>query len=223
MSDAYVNAGYSAFSEGLGIRPAVLVVDFQLGFTDPKFPLGGLPLVHAATEKTAELLRTARRHNVPVASCYTAYHSLADMPRWKVKAVREEFIHGHPCTAMDPRVHDSHYDFNFCKSAPSIFFLTPLITFLAKHQVDTVIVTGCTTSGCIRASIIDAFSYGFHVAVPEDCCGDAGREAHEGNLRDCARRYCEVTDSQSMQKYLQGDLKVRRELTALASRSGNSS
>jgi maleamate amidohydrolase len=202
MVDDYSRIGYGALSDGLGTKPAVLVVDLQLGFTDPRFPLGGIPMVHAATDKTAELLAVARRHNVPVAKCYTAYGSAADMPRWKVKPVREEFFFGHPCTALDPRIHDEHYDFTFCKSAPSIFFLTPLITFLAKHQVDTVLVTGCVTSGCVRASIIDAFSYGFRIAVPEDCCGDGDPAAHESNLRDCNRRYCEVTDSSSMKKYL---------------------
>ena len=204
MSDKYSNVGYGGVSDGLGSRPAVLVVDFQVAFTDPKFALGGLPMIHSAVDKTAELLHVARKNKVPVASCYTAYGSLADMPRWKVRTVREEFLYGHPCTAMDPRVHDPTYDFNFCKNAPSIFFLTPLITFLAKHQVDTVIMTGCTTSGCVRASIIDAFSFGFRIAVPEDCCGDADRGPHEDNLRDCGRRYCEVTDLAAMKKYLAG-------------------
>jgi maleamate amidohydrolase len=203
MSDNFKAVGYGSVSEGLGTRPAVLVVDFQVAFTDPKYPLGGLSMIHAAVDKTARLLEVARQRKVPVASCYTAYGSLADMPRWRVKAVREEFLYGHPCTAMEPRIHDPKHDFVFCKSAPSIFFLTPLVTFLAKHQVDTVIITGCTTSGCVRASIIDAFSYGFHVAVPEDCCGDAERGPHEDNLRDCGRRYCEVSDLAAMQKYLQ--------------------
>jgi maleamate amidohydrolase len=76
------------------------------------------------------------------------------------------------------------------------------MTFLTKHRVDTVIITGCTTSGCVRASIIDAFSYGYRVAVPEDCCGDAERGPHEANLHDCARRYCEISDLQAMQAYL---------------------
>jgi maleamate amidohydrolase len=203
MIDQYESLGYGAISDGLGTKPAVLVVDLQLGFTDPRFPLGNLPMVHSATEKTAELLDLARRLSVPVAKCFTAYGSIADMPHWKVRAMREEFIVGHPCTALDPRVHDENYDFTFCKSAPSIFFLTPLITFLFKHQVDTVIVTGCTTSGCVRASIIDAFSYGFRVAVPEDCCGDGEIGPHEDNLRDCGRRYCEVSNLQAAKKYLQ--------------------
>jgi maleamate amidohydrolase len=203
MSNPYAAVGYGATSDGLGNRPAVLVVDMQLAFTDPRFPLGGLPMVHDAVGTIAELLRVARANHVPVAKCYTAYGSVADMPRWKVPAVREQFIHGHPCTAIDPRLHDAAYDFTFCKTAPSIFFLTPLMIFLAKHQVDTVIVTGCTTSGCVRASIVDAFSYGYRITVPEDCCGDADRGPHEDNLRDCARRYCDLSDLATVTSYLQ--------------------
>ncbi|MCZ8132899.1 MAG: isochorismatase family protein [Steroidobacteraceae bacterium] len=201
---SYAAAGYSSTDIGAGTRPAVLVVDLQLAFTDPKYPIGNLPMIHAATERTAELLKVARRKNVPVAKCYTAYGSLADMPRWKVKPVRDEFFYGHPCTEMDPRVHDPHYDFTFCKNAPSIFFHTPLITFLAKHQVDTLLVTGCTTSGCVRASIVDGFSYGFRVLVPEDCCGDADRRPHEDNLRDVGRRYADVTTGAEAMRYLEG-------------------
>ncbi len=133
MTNSYAAVGYGGMSDGLGVRPAVLVVDMQLAFTDPRFPLGGLPMVHAAVDTIGELLRVAREAHVPVAKCYTAYGSVADMPRWKVPAVREQFIHGHPCTAIDPRLHDETYDFTFCKTAPSIFFLTPLMTFLTKH------------------------------------------------------------------------------------------
>jgi maleamate amidohydrolase len=207
MSEAtpgYESASYGANDVGVGERAAVLVVDLQLGFTDPRFPIGRLPMVHAATARTAELLKVARAHNVPVAKCYTAYGSQADMPHWKVRAVREEFIHGHPCTELDPRIHDPGYDFTFCKGAASIFFNTPLMTFLVRQRVDTVIVTGCTTSGCVRASIVDAFSYGLRVMVPEDCCGDAERGPHEANLRDVGRRYADITSAQEMMRYLAG-------------------
>ncbi len=163
-------------------------------------------MIHSAAHHVAELLAVARATQTPVAKCYTAYGSVADMPRWKIPAMREEFVYGHPCTGCDPRLHDESYDFTFCKSAPSIFFLTPLMTFLTKHQVDTVIVTGCTTSACVRASIIDAFSYGFRISGPEDCCSDAERGPHEDNLRDCRRRYCEVSDLEDMKRYL-GKLK----------------
>ena len=200
MPDKYSDAGYGSLEIEFGNRPAVLIVDLQLAFTDPAFPMGNLPLVSQATDRTAELLEVARQHGVPVASCYTAYNSPRDMPLWKVAAVREEFFYGHPCTEIDPRVHDPDYDFVFCKNAPSIFFNTPLTTFLIKHQVDTVVVTGCVTSGCVRASVIDAFSHGYRVFVPEDCVGDVDERPHQDNLRDISRRYAEITDAAGLKQ-----------------------
>ena len=149
----------------------------------------------------------ARAHGVPVAACYTAYCSSKDMPFWKVKAVRDEFFYGHPCTEMDPKIYDAS-DFTYCKNAPSMFFQTPLITFLVRQNIDTVIVTGCTTSGCVRATIVDAFSFGFRVQVPEDCCGDAEEGPHLDSLRDCGRRYCDVTHSDRVIQWLESRAKV---------------
>jgi maleamate amidohydrolase len=102
---------------------------------------------------------------------------------------------------MDERVFDAAYDFNFWKNAPSIFFGTPLMSFLTKQCVDTIIVTGCNTSGCVRASIVDAFSHGFRVIVPEDCCGDVDIGPHQSNLTDCGRRYCDVMTSTDVIAY----------------------
>jgi maleamate amidohydrolase len=203
MPDPYVSVGYSSYEIGGGLRPAVLVVDLQLAFTDPRFPLGGLPMIHAARDRTAGLLRVARANGVPVAACYTAYCSTADMPLWKVRAVREEFFYGDPCTAMDPLIHDPS-DFTYCKNAPSMFFQTPLIAFLTRQNVDTVIVTGCTTSGCVRATVIDAFSYGLRVLVAADCCGDATERQHQSNLEDVGRRYADVIDAGRAEDYLRG-------------------
>jgi maleamate amidohydrolase len=200
--DAYRAVTYGTGTIGPGRKAAVIVVDLQRAFTDPSFPIGQLPMIQAATERTAELLSVARAHNVPVAKCYTAYGSPADMPHWKVQTVRESLFFGDPGTEMDPRIHDAAYDFTFVKSGPSMFFMTPLVTFLTRQQVDTVIVTGCTTSGCVRASIIDAFSFGYRVLVPEDCCGDADRVPHEQNLIDVGRRYADITDANEMIKLL---------------------
>ena len=203
MTNEYEIKGYSSETIDFGKKPAILIVDLQLAFTDPNFPNGDMPMVDKATNKISELLKLARSKNIPVASCYTAYDSLKDMPLWKVKAVRDEFYHGHPCTAMDPRVYDPDYDFNFCKNAPSMFFLTPLTTFLHKENVDTVIITGCVTSGCVRATLIDAFSHGFRVFVPEDCVGDVEERPHQDNLRDISRRYAEVIDSKACSEYIE--------------------
>jgi maleamate amidohydrolase len=178
------------------------VVDFQAGFTDPRFPLGGLTSIHEARDHTAGLLAVARARKVPVAACYTPYGSLADMPLWKVKALREEFYYGHPCTAMDPKIdHPDH--FIYCKNAPSMFFQTPLVTFLVKQGVDTVIVTGCTTSGCVRATITDAFSYGYRILVPRECVGDPDDAQARSNLADVGRRYADVTTLSEVVSYLE--------------------
>jgi len=201
VSDPYHRVGYASYEIGGGRRPAVLVVDFQVAFTDPRFPLGVVPALHSARDRTADFLQVARSMRVPVAACYTAYGSLADMPLWKVKAVREEFFYGHACTGMDPKIHHPD-DFTYCKNAPSMFFQTPLITFLVKQNVDTVIVTGCTTSGCVRATITDAFSYGFRVLVPEECVGDPDERQHRSNLEDVGRRYADVLATRDVEAYL---------------------
>lgn len=177
---------------GFGVRPGVVVVDFQTAFTRPEFPLGRSPLIHAAVERSRELLVAARRAGAPVASVYTAYSSARDAPRWKLPVVRETFHHGQPGTELDSRIHDPGHDAVFCKSGPSAFFQTAVAPFLIKEGVDTVFVVGCTTSGCVRATVIDAFSYGFRVMVPEPCVGDMDSGPHRDNLRDIGRRYCDI-------------------------------
>lgn len=192
MSDAYKDIGYGTIAIGRGNRPAVLVVDWQAGFSDPSFPLGGNARLHRARDETAALLKTARACGVPVAAAYLAYGGEAEMPFWKIPAL-QDFIHGHPSTRIDPTIDDPS-NFTFFKNAPSMFFQTPLMTFLTRHQVDTVIVTGCTTSGCVRATVVDGFSYGLKVLIAEDCCGDPAEEAQRQTLLDCGRRYADVTN-----------------------------
>ena len=102
------------------------------------------------------------------------------------------FYHGNQATEFDPRISDPDYVFEFTKTAPSIFFQTPIHAWLTRHQIDTTIITGCTTSGCVRASIIDSFSFGYRTIVPEDCCGDQDEGPHWDNLRDVGRRYADV-------------------------------
>jgi maleamate amidohydrolase len=147
-----------------------------------------------ALENTERLLKVARRYNVPVAVCNTAYLNEREMPYWKITAVRETFRHDHPSAALDPRIHDPAYDLTVCKKGPSIFFNTGVSDYFTKERVDTVIVTGCNTSGCIRATSIDSFSYRYRTIVPEDCVGDIEEQPHKDNLRDLGRRYVDVSD-----------------------------
>ena len=106
MSDDYQRRSYGAIPVGTGDKPGIVVVDFQLGFTDPQYPLGGAPLVMRALSNTEQLLKTARRLGVPVAVCNTAYLNEREMPYWKITAVRETFLHSHPSTKIDPRIYD---------------------------------------------------------------------------------------------------------------------
>jgi maleamate amidohydrolase len=200
--DDYRNRSYGEIPVGFGEKPGIVVVDFQTAFTDPQYPLGGAPLVMRAVENTARLLDVARRYDVPVASCNTAYMNQREMPYWKITAVRETFPHDHPSSALDPRIHDPAYDLTVCKKAPSIFFETGVSSYFVKERVDTVIVTGCNTSGCIRATAIDSFSHRFRTIVPEDCVGDIEEGPHRDNLRDLGRRYVDVVDLATCLAYL---------------------
>jgi maleamate amidohydrolase len=201
MNDVYRAMGYEAQKIGFGKRPGIIVVDFQTAFTDPAYPLGGRPLVMRALENTAALLQAARPKDIPVASCYTAYKNERDMPYWKITAVLEQFRYGHPCTQLEPRIYDPAYDFVVCKTGPSIFFNTPVVSYFIKQRVDTVIVTGCNTSGCIRGSTIDSFTYGFRTIVPEDCVGDLDEQPHLDNLRDVGRRYADISSLAEVIEY----------------------
>lgn len=193
MDDALRRWSGAPTDIGFGDRPGIVVVDFQLGFTrDPEFLMDGAPLIDRAVRNSARLLAVARPLGIPVATCYTAYQSAADMPYWKVSKMAELLIHGHPATKLDPTIYDPDYDFAVCKTGASIFFQTPVVSYFVKQRVDTVIVTGCVTSACIRASIIDSFQYKFRTIVPEDCVGDREADSHANNLRDVGRRYCDV-------------------------------
>lgn len=209
MADAYNDASYGEHGIGFGERPGVIVVDFQCAFTDPQYPIGGFKHIHNAVEETAALLQVARRCGIPVASCYTGYNSIEDMPYWKIGAVREQFFLDHPCMDLDERILDRSYDFVFPKAAPSIFFNTPLVSFLTKQCVDTVVVTGCTTSGCVRASTIDSFSWGYRTVIPESCVGDADEGPHRENLRDVGRRYADIMSREEVERYFEQVSKMR--------------
>ena len=194
MTDDYARRSYGEIEVGFGRKPGIVVVDFMLAFTDARYPLGGAPLVMRALENTIRLLEVARRYGVPVATCNTAYMNEREMPYWKITAVRETFLHDHPRAPIDPRVYDPGYDLAVVKKGPSIFFNTGVADYFTKERVDTVIVTGCNTSGCIRATALDSFSYRYRTIVPEDCVGDIEEQPHRDNLRDIGRRYVDVSD-----------------------------
>jgi maleamate amidohydrolase len=202
--DPWVSRGYGQGSIEPGERPAVLVIDLQYAFTDPAFPMGGAELVERAVQNTARLLELARRAGVPVYQTVVAWRDDgSDIGLWPLKLpqLREVTLESR-WAQVDERVWEDS-DVLIVKKWPSFFHGTPLLSLLTAARHDTVIVTGCMTSGCVRATVVDAFSYGYRTLVPEDCVGDQAREGHESNLRDVHRRYAEVTSSEETIDYLE--------------------
>jgi maleamate amidohydrolase len=202
-NDPWVIRGYGQASIEPGERPAVLVVDLQYAFTDPAFEFGGAELIERATTSTARLLETARSNGVPVFQTVVVWEDERDIGLWTIKLPPcAKITPGSRWAKVDERVWDES-DTLLPKKWPSFFHGTPLHSLLTAAERDTVIVTGATTSGCVRATTVDSFSSGFRTLVPEDCVGDQGHDAHLSNLRDVHRRYAEVTSADEAISYLE--------------------
>jgi maleamate amidohydrolase len=189
-ADAFDSAGYGGNPVGFGRKTAVVVVDFQLGFTDPAYRMGRSPYTQAAVETASATLKQARALGVPVLHTVVEYGSLADVGNWKTRGL-EDFTPGSEMVKVDPRVW-AEGDVLVKKHFPSAFFGTDTASILRFWDVDTVVIMGCTTSGCVRATVIDSFSHGFRTIVADDCCGDHDPATHASNLQDVERRYADV-------------------------------
>ena len=200
--DEYAKYGYGRGQRiGFGQKPAILVIDFQKAFVDPEYPTGGRPLILSAVKATAGLLREARRRGIPVIQTVVGCsESKRDNPHWKVAICHELILGSDGCQIVEELRDPS--DVVLPKRVPSIFFGTPLATTLVRQGVDTTIVTGCNTSGCIRATVIDSFSYGFRTIVPAECVGDMEEAPHWANLTDVDRRYADVIPLGEVMDYI---------------------
>ena len=179
-------------SSGIGANPAMLIVDFVNGFADPEQFGGGN--IQAAIDKTVDLLAFARAQNMPVASTRVVYaddgsdHGVFCLKAPGLKVLTEDAPASQIVDALAPI--DGEYVVS--KTQPSGFFGTDLADWYLGRGVDTVLVTGCTTSGCIRASVIDAMSYNFKTVVVTDCVGDRALGPHEANLFDMGQKYADL-------------------------------
>ena len=178
---------------GFGDRPAVLVIDFTKAYTTKGAAFFGQGVVDAVSA-TVPLLQAARAAKVPVIYTKVLYHpSGMDGGLFvkKVPALRT-LIEGEPLAEIDPRIAPAPEDLVIVKNYPSCFFGTSLASTLVGLGVDTVILTGCSTSGCVRAAAIDAIQYGYRVIVPRECVGDRHDGPHEANLFDIDAKYGDV-------------------------------
>ena len=198
--DAFEAAGYGVGAIGWGQRPAVVVVDFQLAFTSPDHSLGRSAHVSAAVEKASPVLEEARRAGVPVLHTSAAWSHPSEFGRWKIPSLAD-IRPDSDAARIDARVWDAS-DVLIYKQYPSAFFGTTLVSTLQKLSIDTVLLMGATSSGCVRASVVDSFSYGFRTLVVEDCCGDQDESAHQTVMRDVGRRYADILGAAEVSKEL---------------------
>lgn len=177
---------------GFGRRPALINVDFVNSFNDAEWFGGGN--IDDAVKRTVGLLEAARRNNVPVVFTRVIYaDDGSNAGVFVEKAPRlAELTASHPMSQVVPELKPIESELIIDKTEASAFFGTGLAAWLTYRGVDTVIVTGATTSGCVRATVVDACAYNFRPIVAEDCVGDRALGPHEANLFDMGRKYADV-------------------------------
>jgi maleamate amidohydrolase len=189
---------------GFGRRPALAVIDMTLGFTDPESPLACD--LEGPISEIQKLLEAARRAKIPIVFTTVAY-------RESDKLTAAAFIDKVPAlltlragtrwAEIDPRIAPEETEPVLNKLFASGFFGTGLSSLLTAAGVDTLIVTGASTSGCVRATAVDALQYGFRPVVPSEAVGDRNPDAHEANLYDIDAKYGDVVPAQETLDYFE--------------------
>lgn len=179
---------------GWGAHPALLVVDLQLGFTDPACPLGTSQ--EPVVESSARLASAARSAGMPVVYTLVSYKpDLSDAGIWPRKLPAQSFlVEGTRWVEPDRGLGVVPSDRLVVKHQASAFCATNLHRDLTAMGIDTVVVCGCTTSGCVRATVVDACGLGYHTIVVREAVGDRHPLVHEVSLFDMDAKYGDVVD-----------------------------
>jgi maleamate amidohydrolase len=190
---------------GFGTKPALVIIDFTLAYTTPGSAFYGEGVVNAVRD-TVPLLAAARAAGIPVIHTKVMYHASGADGGWfvrKVPALRK-LVPGEPLAEIDPAVAPLPSEVVIVKQYPSPFFGTPLAPMLATLGVDTLILAGCSTSGCVRAGALDGVQHGYRVIVPRECVGDRHDGPHDANLFDINAKYGDVLGRDEVIAYLAG-------------------
>lgn len=188
---------------GFGKRPALLIVDFINAYVTDSSPLFA-PDVVSAIEETIPLLSLAREKQIPVLFTKVLYNkNFRDGGIFIQKVpVLKTLVEGEPLAEIVPQLSLVDSDIIIVKQYASAFFGTSLAATLTSLGVDTLILTGCSTSGCIRASAVDGMQYGFRVIVPRECVADRHPGPHEANLFDINSKYGDVVSKGEVMEFL---------------------
>lgn len=189
--EKYKKAGIGIGRVGFGKRPVIISVDTQYAFTSR--PLGGG--LDSMVENAGILLGEARKKRIPIIYTVVAYRDDGldcGVLSKKMPTVLEWCRYGTKWVEVDERIKPQDSDVVIVKKMPSAFFGTDLINILTYMRIDTCIITGDSTSGCVRATVVDSMSYGFRTIIPEECVGDRATGPHKANLFDMATKYADV-------------------------------
>ncbi|MFT3691011.1 isochorismatase family protein [Paenirhodobacter sp.] len=186
-----------------GTRPGIIVVDFSYGFTDPQYPTASDASTQMA--RTREICDALRARGCPVIFSTIAYHpgEIDKLPWLKKAAGMAALIEGTRLVEIDAATGIQPGDAVVVKKGASSFFGSTLAALLTGAGVDTLIVTGATTSGCVRATVVDAVQSGFNVLVPRDGCADRAQAPHEANLYDMGQKYADVTEAAEILEWIE--------------------
>ncbi len=197
---AYKAAGFGA-PQGIGESPALLIIDVQYRTVGTvrkpfweaieEFPTACGDIGWAAVDHILPLLAAFRARGLPVLYPHVALKKAYDGGRLaeKIPSIMTIPAKGYEFVA---EIAPKEGEILLPKKHPSAFFATALASHLIDLKVDTLFVTGCTTSGCVRGTVVDAFAYNFRVVVPEECVYDRSRVSHAVNLFDMASKYADV-------------------------------
>lgn len=194
---------------GFGHKAALVNVDPQKAYTRPDLFKTAYETDPRQMEYVDDLARRFRALNWPVIWTYVAYmDSGEDAGVWGTRTDTPDSLQnikfGSERTEFDDRLTIDHSrDVIYCKKMPSAFFETQLRSLLTWHGIDTVIITGGSTSGCIRATAVDSLSCGFRTIVPEQCVADKHESYHFANLTDLAIKYADIVDVSEVQSWLE--------------------
>jgi len=199
--DFYLKKGLAG-REGFGEWPAIIVSDMIRAFTDRSAPLASN--LDREIEATNRILEIARPLQVPIVFSKVAYDpNFQEAGLWIRKIPSMDWlVEGSEWVEVDERLERRPNEMILVKKYASCFFGTDLATRLINRNIDTLMITGCTTSGCVRATAVDSCSYGFHTIVVQEAVGDRAELPHMANLFDIDAKYGDVVSLEEALKYL---------------------
>ncbi|MES2056529.1 MAG: isochorismatase family protein [Pseudomonadota bacterium] len=193
---------------GFGQKLAIVNVDFQLAYTAIDRFATAYETDPRQIEYVNRLSALARARNMPVIWSHVAYKADAgDAGIWGTRTDTPDSLQNIKYDSerhhFDPRCEIDPGDLQFTKRMPSAFFETSLASYLVWHKVDTVVVTGGSTSGCVRATAVDSLSHGYRTIVPIETCADKHASYHFANLTDLQLKYADVEPVQAVIDWLE--------------------